>query len=142
MDGKELLCSSKRLNKLVEGRGIVVRTRVRFPSTPLEAVETNGCPTAQIAVFKNVFSVILYVDMSAEYEDAVESDVITFKMIQDWILYTYDVSVSNSSITQVKEKCGLDKLRIDSAVLESNPKLKSKKEKYVFDAFKYFKIVS
>ncbi len=80
--------------------------------------------------------------MSAEYEDAVESDVITFKMIQDWILYTYDVSVSNSSITQVKEKCGLDKLRIDSAVLESNPKLKSKKEKYVFDAFKYFKIVS
>ena len=111
-------------------------------SAPLEAVETNGCPTAQIAVFKNVFSVILYVDMSAEYEDAVESDVITFKMIQDWILYTYDVSVSNSSITQVKEKCGLDKLRIDSAVLESNPKLKSKKEKYVFDAFKYFKIVS
>ena len=105
-------------------------------------METNGCPIAQIAVLKNVFSIILYVDMDAEYEDATSNDTITFRMIQDWILYTYDVSVSNSSITQVKEKCGLDKLRIDSAVLESNPKLKSKKEKYVFDAFKYFKIVS
>ncbi len=117
-------------------------TRVRLPSGPLKAVETNGCPTAQIAVLKNVFSIILYVDMDAEYEDATSNDTITFRMIQDWILYTYDVSVSNSSITQVKEKCGLDKLRIDSAVLESNPKLKSKKEKYVFDAFKYFKIIS
>ena len=114
-------------------------------STPVwstKAVATNGCPTAQIAVLKNVFSIILYVDMDAEYEDAAPNDTITFRMIQDWILFTYDVSVSNSSITQVKEKCGLDKLRIDSAVLESNPKLKSKKEKYVFDAFKYFKIVS
>ncbi len=117
------------------------RTRVRFPSTPLEAVETNGCPTAQIAVFKNVFSVILYVDMSAEYEDAVESDVITFKMIQDWIMYTYDISISKSSITQVKNKCGLKELKIGSAVAESNPKLRSQKEKYVLKAFKYFKIV-
>lgn len=106
-------------------------TRVRLPSGPLKAVETNDCPTAQIAVLKNVFSIILYVDMDAEYEDAAPNDTITFRMIQDWILYTYDVSVSNSSITQVKEKCGLDTLRIDSAVLESNPKLKSKKEKYV-----------
>lgn len=127
---------------IVEGQGMGFWTRVRLPSGPLKAVATNGCPTAQIAVLKHVFSIILYVDMDAEYEDAAPNDTITFRMIQDWILYTYDVSVSNSSITQVKEKCGLVKLRIDSAVLESNPKLKSKKEKYVFDAFKYFKIVS
>ena len=51
-------------------------TRVRLPSGPLKAVETNGCPTAQIAVLKNVFSIILYVDMDAEYEDAAPNDTI------------------------------------------------------------------
>ena len=33
---QKLLATSKRLTKLVEGRWTVVRTRVRFPSTPLE----------------------------------------------------------------------------------------------------------
>ena len=80
--------------------------------------------------------------MNAEYEDAIPSDIITFKMIQDWILFTYDVSVSKSSITQVKEKCGLEKLKINSAVAESNPKLKSRKEKLVLEAFKHYRIIS
>ena len=43
---------------------------------PLKVVETNGCPTAQIVVLKNVFSIILYVDMDAEYEDATPNDTI------------------------------------------------------------------
>ena len=58
-------------------------------SAPLNAVETNCRPTAKIAVFRNVFSVILYIDMNAE----------------------------------------------------SNPKLKSRKEKLVLEAFKHYRII-
>ena len=76
-------------------------------SAPLNAVETNCRPTAQIAVFRNVFSVILHIDMNAEYEDAIPSDIITF-----------------------------------SAVAESNPKLKSRKEKLVLEASKHYRIIS
>lgn len=44
---------------LVEGQGIGFWTRVRLPSGPLDAVETNCRSTAQIVVFRNVFSVIV-----------------------------------------------------------------------------------
>lgn len=49
----------KGRTKLVEGQGISFRTRVRLSSSPLEAAETNCRPTAQIAVFRNVFSIIV-----------------------------------------------------------------------------------
>ena len=51
MDGKELLCSSKRLTKLVEGRWTVVRTRVRFPSTPLREMLENATFSAFLFYF-------------------------------------------------------------------------------------------
>ena len=38
------------------------------------------------------------------------------------------VETNGCPTAQMKEKCGSGKLRIDSAVLESDPKLKSKKE--------------
>ncbi len=42
-------------------------TRVRLPPIPLDAVETNCRPTAQIAVFRNVFNVIVP-ELKAEKE--------------------------------------------------------------------------
>ena len=44
---------------IVEVQGMGFWTRVRLPPNPLDAVETNCRPTAQIAVFRNVFSVIV-----------------------------------------------------------------------------------
>lgn len=65
---------------------------------------------------------------------------ISFLQIQKYIKDTYNVDVSKSSITQVKNKCCIDKLErhakhVDDVIL------KSEKEKLVFETFKHFEIL-
>ena len=66
---------------------------------------------------------------------------ITFASVQKYIKDTYNVDVSKSSITQVKNKCGIDKLERHTKHVE-NITLKSEKEKLVFETFKHFEIIS
>ena len=92
---------------LVEVQGIGFRTRVRLPSSPLEAAETNCRPTAQIAVFRNVFSVIV----PTKTKDVPRKPAkLTFRLLQKWIEDNHGVKVSKSSIMQMKSKCGIQKL--------------------------------
>ena len=54
---------------------------------------------------------------------------------------TYNVDMSKSSIIQVKNKYGIDKLERLTKRVE-NRTLQSEKEKLVFETFKHFEIIS
>ena len=126
-----------RLNKLVEVQGMGLRTRVRFPSGPLDAVETNCRPTAQIAVFRNVFSVIV----PTKTKDVPKKTAkLTFGLLQKWIEDNHGVKISKSSITKVKCKCGIPKIEF-GAKCEIVPELKTEKERLVLEAFKHYGLV-
>ena len=119
---------------IVEERGIPVWTRVRLPPGPLEAAETNCRPTAQIAVFRNVFSVVVPLNPKDVPQ---KTEKLTFALIQKWIEENYEVKVSKSSITQVKNKCGISKLEFGVKCV-AVPELKSEMERLVLEAFKYY----
>ncbi len=122
---------------IVEERGIPVWTRVRLPPGPLEAAETNCRPTAQIAVFRNVFSVVV----PYKSKDIPQKTVkLTFGLFQKWIEDNYGVKVSKSSISQVKNKCGISKLEF-GVKCDIVPELKSEKERLVLEAFRHFGLV-
>ena len=65
---------------------------------------------------------------------------ITFSTIRDWIFKKYGVNVSNSSISQVKEKCGIDEFKLDMK-LECECSKLTEKEQYIFMALKHFNVV-
>ena len=112
-------------------------TRVRFPPIPLDAVETNCRPTAQIAVFRNVFSVIV----PTKTKDVPQKPAkLTFGLLQKWIEDNHGVKVSKSSVSQVKNKCGIQKLEF-GAKSEFVPELKTEKERLVLEAFKHYGLV-
>ncbi len=122
---------------IVEVQGMGFWTRVRLPSTPLDAVETNCRPTAQIAVFRNVFSVIVPIKTKDVPQKPAK---LTFALLQKWIEDNHGVKVSKSSITQVKSKCGIQKLEF-GAKCESVPTLKTEKERLVLEAFRHYGLV-
>ena len=127
----------KESTTLVEGQGIGFRTRVRLPSSPLDAVETNCRPTAKIEVFRNVFSIIV----STETKDIPpKTSKLTFRLLQKWIEDNHGVKVSKSSITQVKDKCGISKLEF-GVKCDIVPDLKTEKEKLVLEAFQHYGLV-
>ena len=91
-----------------------------------------------ISVFKNIFSIIVNIN----FEDVQEkTERLTFSVMQKYIKDTYNVDVSKSSIIQMKNKCGIDKLERHTKRVE-NITLKSEKEKLVFETFKHFEIIS
>jgi len=87
---------------IVEEQGIGFWTRVRLPSAPLEAEQTNRYPNFVLAVLKFTFCMIFEAKILEMFD--VERLDITFSTIRAWILKRYGVIVSNSSISQVKEK--------------------------------------
>ena len=127
----------KESTTLVEGQGIGFRTRVRLPSSPLNTVETNCRPITKIAVFRKVFSIIV----STKSKDVPKKTAkLTFGLIQTWIEENYGIKVSKSSITQVKNKCGISKLEF-GAKCSSIPELNREKEKLVLEAFRYYGLI-
>ena len=122
---------------IVEGQGMGFWTRVRLPSSPLEAEETNPRSTARIAVFRNVFSIIV----STKSRDVPQKTAkLTFALLQKWIEDNYGAKVSKSSITQVKSKCGMQKIEF-GAKCECVPELKTEKERLVLEAFRHYGLV-
>ena len=115
------------------------RTGVRRPSGPLFSQASNPVPSFRFAVFRNVFS--LSVELNQFQTEDEDADLkVTFVKIQNWIKDKYGISVSNSSITQVKTKCGMTTFDIMQKV-KTIPELKSEKEKLVLEAFKHFELV-
>ena len=96
----------------------------------------NPFKGAYLAVFENVFSLIVTID---ECQAESTSSAISFVMIQKWVQERYGVNVSKSSISQVKSKCGMSVF--DTTQKVKAPELKTEKEKLVLEAFKHFKLV-
>lgn len=65
---------------------------------------------------------------------------LTFGLLQKWIEDNHGVKVSKSSITQVKNKCGIQKIEF-GAKCNVVPELKTEKERLVLEAFKYHGLV-
>ena len=112
-------------------------TGVRFPSAPFEAVETNCRSTAQIGAFRNIVSIVLATNVNGVPK---KPNQLTFGSIQKWIEGAYGVKVSKLSITQVKNRCKIDK--IEFGACGERLELQTEKEKLVLKAFEHFKIVS
>ena len=92
-----------------------------------------------LSVLRNVFIIIVSIDFD-DNEKKTDATNISFTQIQKYVNDTYDVKISKSSITQVKNKCCIDKLErhakhVDDVIL------KSEKEKLVFETFKHFEIL-
>ena len=89
-------------------------------------------------MFRNIFSVIVSFDGK---DIPNKSANLTFAMLQKWIEDNHGIKVSKSSITQVKNKCGISKLEwgVKCATV---PELKTEKEKIVLDAFRHYGLVS
>jgi len=88
-------------------------------------------------VFRNIFSVIV----SFDGEDIPNKSAnITFARLQKWIEDRHGVKISKSSITQVKNKCGISKFVVGNKC-DTIPELKTEKEKLVLEAFRYFEVV-
>ena len=114
------------------------RTWVRLPPGPLEAEQTNRYPNFVLAVLKFTFCMIFEAKILEMFD--VERLDITFSTIRDWIQKKYGVIVSNSSISQVKEKCGIDEFKLDMK-LECECENLTEKEQYVLMALKHFKVI-
>ena len=121
---------------IVEEHGMGFWTGVQLPSSPLEAVETNCRSIAQIGAFRNIVSIVLATNNT---DIPKKPSQLTYSSIQKWIEGMYGVKVSKSSITQVKNKCKINK--IEFGVRGVIPELQTEKEKLVLKAFEHFKIV-
>ena len=85
-------------------------------------------------MFRNVFSIIV----STKSKDVPqETAKLTFGLLQKWIEDNHGVKVSKSSVSQVKNKCGIQKIEF-GAKCENVPKLKTEKERLVLEAFRYY----
>ncbi len=113
-------------------------TRVRLPSSPLDREVKNGYPTRDIAGFKNV--VYISVDADEFEKQETPKSEYSFKSIKKWIQDTYGVTVNNSSISMVKQKCGIDTLEHGATTVI--PQVKTDKERLVLEAFKYLEIIT
>ena len=121
---------------IVEEHGMDFWTGVQLPSSPLEAVETNCRSIAQLGAFRNIVSIVLATNNT---DIPKKPSQLTFSSIQKWIEGMYGVKVSKSSITQVKNKCKIDKIEFGAKGIM--PELQTEKEKLVLKAFEHFKIV-
>lgn len=88
-------------------------------------------------MFRNVFSIIV---PTKSKDVPLKPAKLTFGLLQKWIEDNHGIKVSKSSITQVKNKCGIQKLEFGAKCVDV-PELKTEKERLVFEAFKYFGLV-
>ena len=70
----------------------------------------------------------------------VEDYLLNFQNMGKWIEDNYGVKISKSSISQVKNKCGIQKLEF-GAKCEIVPELKTEKERLVLEAFMHYGLV-
>lgn len=88
-------------------------------------------------MFRNVFSVIV----PTKTKDVPQKPAkLTFGLLQKWIEDNHGVKVSKLSVTQVKSKCGIQKLEF-RAKCKIVPALKTEKERLVLEAFKHYGLV-
>ena len=112
-------------------------TRVRLPPNPLDNRYTNPSSNTRVSVFGNVFGIIIELSQPPRTKEY----ALTFGGIIHWVYDHYGVQISRSTITQVRNKCGLNSLETKGEKEIVLPNLKSEKEKMVIEAFKNLGIV-
>ena len=105
-------------------------------STP--AYSTIPCIDEHLSV--GVFKTRIYLicgfrnPYEAESEKWQNSYQLSIGGVRKWVKKSYGLDVSKSSVCSVRDKCGADKLEVGAAKIV--PKLKSKQELAVLEAFK------
>ena len=124
---------------IVEGQRTDFWTRVRLPSSPLEHEAANPLRGNYYCVYKNVFAMILDFDVvegNSLYRKAITT---THSDIRKWVCDNLNITISNSSIGRVMEKCGITSLNKNQMC--DFPNLRSDKEKAIMTAFLEMNIV-
>lgn len=88
-------------------------------------------------VFRNVFGIVI---PFTSKDISKKAPKLTFSVIQDWIFENYNEHISKSSISMVKQKCGIEKLEFGCKA-KRMPQVKTENEKKVLEAFRYFEII-
>ncbi len=123
---------------LVEGQGTDIWTRVRFPSGPLDFRVSNPFSTLKIGAYRNIGCISVAIE---SFDFVKRQSEATYKDIQEWVKEHYGFHVSNLSISQTKERCGIAKVEYKGnpgAEGHYVPKLKPEKEAAIKEAFSFF----
>ena len=114
--------------------------KYRFYSTDATVRYTNTVSQARLAVYRNVFGLIVETD---DYEPGayLQTKHATYQEIQTWVKQRYNLHVSNHAISQVKALCGLARDGPGGAEGQDGPKLRSDKEAAIREAFLWFGII-
>ena len=127
---------------IVEEHGMGFWTRVRFPSSPLDGVqEEPQLEKTKISLYENVFGVTFEIKCKDDDKQADNNYVYTFADVQNWISKNFDMKISKSSISMVKNKLGIDKITYKASNELKAGIIKTNKEKAVIEAFKAFKVI-
>ena len=113
------------------------------------------CPVDQFGMTVHVETVVLLSQQKAD--DYIEIDLdldemditsaetkATYREVQQYVLQTTGLMVSNLNIAQIKDKCGFDKRENYNKPRTANsrqPKCTPEKEKAIMDAFRHFGMI-
>ena len=105
-------------------------------STPLRSTLPCFDEHLSIKVFKTRIYLICGIRNPYEAESEKWQNTIQLSIggVRKWVKRAYGLDISKSSVCSVRDKCGADKLEVGAAKIV--PKLKSKKELAVLEAFK------
>ena len=88
-------------------------------------------------VFRNVFGIVVPFPIK---DISKNTPNLTFLVIQNWIYDRFGKKVSKSSISQVKAKCGIEKLEYGCKA-NLIPQIKTENEEMVLEAFRFYNII-
>ena len=109
-----------------------------------KAKYTNTENNIGIAVYHNVFGVIINNIDDYEEETYRQTKCATYKEIQAWVKQKYGLHVNNSNIAETKGKCGLEKNAYkgrEASGKYAPPKLRTDKEAAIREAFIAFGLI-
>lgn len=92
-------------------------------SAPPNVKYTNTMSRIRLAVYRNVFALIVEID-GYEGETRLQTKRATYKDLQTWVKERYGLHVSNLAISQTKELCGLSKTKYKGSLPQSWPQRK------------------
>ena len=125
-------CDGRGLNGRAFGRGFDSRQVQQATSGRTPDVAIWKTRIYLICEFRNPFD-----EMSEYWQNSFN---LSIGGVRKWVKKQYGFSISKSTVCSVRDKCGVDKLELGAA--KSIPKLKSKKELAVLEAFKALGLIS
>ena len=119
------------------------RSAVRSRLSPPNERYTNTMFNASVAVYRNVFALIVDID-DYEGETRLQTKRATYAEIRAWVKKEYGLHVSNLAISWTKDRCGLAKYRPKKGEGPEGPygaELTPEKETAIREAFIRFGLI-